>query len=282
MDNSQLQHWGIKGMRWGVRRYQNKDGSLTPKGRKRYAQLEDEMNKLKPKSSDDGQESYEMSKSRAVKSGSATELLRYKGDLTQQEMQSAAARIRWEQEMKQISDKETAPGKSKVDKAFETIGKVTDYAEKGFKLWNTFANVYNAFGKSAVQLPKIDTNIVNGNRQQRKEEKKKQAEEQAKKQKEQQEKAAKETKQPDEKKQKESSNKDNVEKVKAKVVKDKQSKVWDADYKDAKRSEPIDAEFRDIPISDADSSPYTARGQAVIAGLLEAPKELTVKRRWYE
>ena len=35
MDNT-LQHWGIKGMKWGVRRYQNKDGSLTPAGKKRY------------------------------------------------------------------------------------------------------------------------------------------------------------------------------------------------------------------------------------------------------
>lgn len=31
-----LQHWGIKGMKWGVRRYQNKDGSLTDAGKKRY------------------------------------------------------------------------------------------------------------------------------------------------------------------------------------------------------------------------------------------------------
>ena len=30
-----LYHYGIKGMRWGIRRYQNPDGSLTPAGRKR-------------------------------------------------------------------------------------------------------------------------------------------------------------------------------------------------------------------------------------------------------
>lgn len=32
----ELYHHGILGQRWGVRRYQNRDGSLTPEGRKRY------------------------------------------------------------------------------------------------------------------------------------------------------------------------------------------------------------------------------------------------------
>lgn len=32
-----LKHYGIKGMKWGVRRYQNEDGTLTPAGKKRLA-----------------------------------------------------------------------------------------------------------------------------------------------------------------------------------------------------------------------------------------------------
>lgn len=39
-----IQHSGVKGMRWGVRRYQNKDGTLTPAGKKRYNK---ELEKLK-------------------------------------------------------------------------------------------------------------------------------------------------------------------------------------------------------------------------------------------
>lgn len=47
MANNELTHWGIKGMKWGVRRFQNKDGSLTEAGRKRYD--DDDNGGSKPK-----------------------------------------------------------------------------------------------------------------------------------------------------------------------------------------------------------------------------------------
>lgn len=39
-----LQHHGILGQKWGIRRYQNEDGTLTPEGRERYGDLSDMTN----------------------------------------------------------------------------------------------------------------------------------------------------------------------------------------------------------------------------------------------
>lgn len=36
MENNSLSHHGVKGMKWGQRLYQNKDGTLTALGRRRY------------------------------------------------------------------------------------------------------------------------------------------------------------------------------------------------------------------------------------------------------
>lgn len=44
----ELYHHGIKGQKWGIRRYQNEDGTLTSAGRERYGKLGEFANKKGP------------------------------------------------------------------------------------------------------------------------------------------------------------------------------------------------------------------------------------------
>ena len=49
MTNTELYHYGVKGMKWGVRRYQYADGTLTPSGKKRYQGNSKDFNNIKVK-----------------------------------------------------------------------------------------------------------------------------------------------------------------------------------------------------------------------------------------
>lgn len=83
--NDELYHWGIKGMKWGVRRYQNSDGTLTSAGKKRYSSdnpkkmTDEELNQRISRMQKEKQY-LELKKSTSPGKAYATELLKTAGN----------------------------------------------------------------------------------------------------------------------------------------------------------------------------------------------------------
>lgn len=103
MNSNELMHHGIHGMRWGVRRYQNKDGSLTAAGRKRINQLDSEYQRLTGK---------KLSKSSAdVKKMESKPKSKSISEMTNEEIQEKINRITLEQNLKSLTPKKISAGK---------------------------------------------------------------------------------------------------------------------------------------------------------------------------
>lgn len=98
MERSELKHWGIKGMKWGVRRYQNKDGSLTPAGKKRY--------------SDGSTSSSSTSKSSQTSQQPKKKTV---SEMSDQELRDAVNRLRLEQDYAKLNPEKVSRGKKFVD-----------------------------------------------------------------------------------------------------------------------------------------------------------------------
>lgn len=162
MEN-ELYHYGRKGMKWYQKIFTKQGAAVRKKER---AAKEAEAKKR-------SKEEYEADKAKAVKSGSAKDILKFKGDLTPEQMSYALNRIRWEQDMGKISDSEISAGQKKANKFFGGLDNVTEKTVSALKAYNTFANIYNAFtGTDKKQLPTIRTDNTKDNREERKKEEK--------------------------------------------------------------------------------------------------------------
>lgn len=104
-NTSALYHHGIKGQRWGVRRYQNRDGTLTDKGRKRQRSSDSAQ------TSDDTGNNHKSSKSKSN--------LR---DLSDDDVKKAIARLQLEQQYKELSAKQVSRGMQNTKDILSIIG----------------------------------------------------------------------------------------------------------------------------------------------------------------
>lgn len=99
-----LAHHGIIGMKWGIRRYQNRDGSLTAAGRKRY------ITKDRNTSPNQTQSPEGKPQSRTIR------------DMSNVELQAFIDRARLEQQYSEIIAKMNAKPESPAKKLIEKYG----------------------------------------------------------------------------------------------------------------------------------------------------------------
>lgn len=155
-----LQHHGILGQKWGVRRFQTADGSLTPEGRKRYgsnhASRRTERKEEKIKAEKKKQQSaqleaarkakqekaeFQKNREKILKEGTATEVLKYRNEYTTQELQAALNRIKVTDELGNYSKKEAETLVKQIDKVFSGVKKANDWTNTSVNAYKNVKNV---------------------------------------------------------------------------------------------------------------------------------------------
>lgn len=121
--NNELQHHGIKGQKWGVRRFQNSDGSLTNEGRRRYSN--DDFKNAKKKI-DKGKEVVDgatKAKKKAVEKQHEQKIRKDLSEMSDQELRDIVNRLNMEERYTQVmKSRGLEQGKSRVDKILDYAG----------------------------------------------------------------------------------------------------------------------------------------------------------------
>lgn len=136
--SNELMHHGILGMKWGVRRYQNKDGSLTAAGQAKANRLQASYNRLTGKKLHTTSNDVDVPKKQKPKKIS---------EMTDQEIQDRIDRIRLENTLKSLTTEKTSKGESFIKKYGSTMAnklwndvgknKLSSYIDKKFGLGKT-------------------------------------------------------------------------------------------------------------------------------------------------
>lgn len=117
MNNHVLAHHGVLGMHWGVRRYQNKDGSLTSAGKKRAQKLDSDYQKLTGKHL---KKSDSVEKKTSGKSESKPKTKNI-SEMTDHEIQAKINRITLENNLKSLTPKQVSSVQKFTNKVMNEV-----------------------------------------------------------------------------------------------------------------------------------------------------------------
>lgn len=117
----ELVHHGTKGQKWGIRRYQNRDGSLTAAGKKRYLKMQQKQDKLQ-KDMDD----LVGKKGDNTNDGKTTTAKKRIGDMTDDEIRERTNRLNLEKSLREAEMNWTKAMQEPLTKAEKRKNKTKD------------------------------------------------------------------------------------------------------------------------------------------------------------